>query len=653
MWRRRTYKRDMTRRGEYRLSVFCVVLALMLATTVGAQSDPQRHGPISPPAIEVVYPKKGQRIGPVDSTFVIGSVTPGASLRINGHLIDVYRTGGFLAWLPVEKGKFTFRLRATDGFHFDSLDLPVTIADPRPIPPDSGLIIRNVRPMWNRTIRAGDEIEIRFDGTVGCDARYWIIGDVDSLGPFPMAEQHYERYSDFHTYRKDALLEDGPRYDQAPSGGRYTGVWRVPDIEGADSLTVRVELTGLSQKWLESRRRHYKTHYGPPIPIDTTVRTIRETATGRLRPVDDLPPRVVEFTDSVQTLRMGPRLGYITIFQPYGVRTRWWGEAGPWTILQLAPGHIAWLEKDKTRLLPEGTPVPETFIARMSTKVSGDDVQFRVGTSERIPFKITVDDDLHHVRVILFGATSNTDWIEHDPDDDLIKNITWSQMQPGVYVINLRLAQQVWGYDAHYDNKQFVLEFKRPPYVSDDLEGLKVAVDAGHSRDPGAIGPTGLMEKDANLKIAWKVHAELKERGADVVMTRLGDEHVALYDRPSLSVAEDVDLFVSVHNNAVPDGINPYYRNGTSTYYYHTFSRDFARHMHHRVLDATELNDYGLTHGNFAVIRPTHYPSVLVECAFIILPEQEEMLLDDDFIERTAKGIVKGIEDFVEARLKR
>ena len=136
-----------------------------------------------------------------------------------------------------------------------------------------------------------------------------------------------------------------------------------------------------------------------------------------------------------------------------------------------------------------------------------------------------------------------------------------------------------------------------------------------------------------------------------VVMTRTKDDDVPLYDRPAVAVSQSADLFVSVHNNAVPDGVNPYRRNGTSTYYYHAFSRDFAKHMHRRLVRATGLDDYGLTAGNFAVIRPTQYPSVLVECAFIILPEQEELLTTEDFIERTAEGIAAGISDFIRARL--
>ena len=264
---------------------------------------------------------------------------------------------------------------------------------------------------------------------------------------------------------------------------------------------------------------------------------------------------------------------------------------------------------------------------------------------------MTVADNLRDVRILIFGATANTDWVEQDPKDDLIENITWSQEHPQVYEINVRLAQPLWGYDARYDDRLFVVEFRRPPKVTDGLHGLTVAVDAGHSADPGAIGPTGLMEKDANLQLALRLKDDLKARGARVVMTRIGDEDVPLYERPSIAVAQDVDLFVSVHNNAVPDGIDPRKRNGTSTYFYHSFSGDLARKVHRRLVHATKLDDYGLTRGNFAVIRPTQYPSVLVECAFIILPDQEEMLTEEDFQKRTAEGIADGISDFIQARL--
>jgi N-acetylmuramoyl-L-alanine amidase len=649
----------MTIMTRIRTAIAFVSGAVICLAATRSAADPQSvpADSVPPPAINVVYPKENQSIRAVDSTFILGSVTPGSELVINGTPVDVYHTGGFLAFLPVHPGPFEFRLHARYEDSADSLVWPVEIADPSPILPSEGIKIRtgSARPLWNRTVRAGDEITIGFDGTVGCDARFWIAGGEDTLGPIGMTELRSSSLATYQSYRRDALSEkvDLTDMDKPPrqGGGRYRGIWTVPPPFTDDTLRVIIELHGLEIRGLERYRSWPDTVHGPPTPPDTTEITVRETTFGTLTPVDYRAPRVIELTDSVQILRMGPRLGYLTIFQPYGVRARWWGEAGPWTILQPAPGYEAWIETAKTRLLPEGTPLPGSFIARLSTEAHERDVSLRVGTYERLPFKVTVDENLRDIRVLIFGATANTDWIEQDPADDLIETITWTQLQPSIYQIDVTLTQPVWGYDAHYEDRAFVISFRRPPELRAGMKGLTVVVDPGHSADPGAIGPTGLTEKDANLRLAHAVKEQLEDLGVHVVMTRTGDEDVPLYDRPQKAVTANADLFVSVHNNAVPDGINPYRRNGTSTYYYHAFSRDFARHMHKQLLDATSLDDYGLIAGNFAVIRPTQYPSVLLECAFIILPEQEALLLDEDFIQRVADGISEGVSDFIRARL--
>jgi N-acetylmuramoyl-L-alanine amidase len=53
------------------------------------------------------------------------------------------------------------------------------------------------------------------------------------------------------------------------------------------------------------------------------------------------------------------------------------------------------------------------------------------------------------------------------------------------------------------------------------------------------------------------------------------------------------------------------------------------------------------------VIRPTQYPSVLIECAFIIIPEQEALLYTPEFITRIGQGIANGVAEFVRERLGR
>ena len=581
-----------------------LIAFLLLTVGVVQAQDTRRATPPrdSAPVINVIYPPAGQAIGPVDSTFIIGSVTPGSKLRINGQPVSVYRTGGFLAWLGVDPGDFVFRLRAKNDLGSDSLDVPVTIADNRPIPASEGAKIRDVslRPLWNRTVHAGDEVSVSFDGTVGGKARYWIVARRDSLGPFPMIELKSRSLANYEAYRRDEMLApDSMLGDAQPARGRYHGIWTVPAGLREETLKVDFELTMTGPK----------------------PGKVKARAPGLLIPVDSRPPRVVELTDSIQILRTGPRMGYFAINQPYGVRARWWGENGPWTLVEPSPGQEAWIETAKTSLLPEGTPLPETIIPRLSTVATARSVRLVVGTTERLPFRITVDDDLHHASLLIFGATSNTDFVEQDSTDSMIGNVVWSQAAPEVYRIDVDLKQPLWGYDARYEADRLIWEFYRSPLRDSTLQGLRICVDPGHSADPGSVGPTGLVEKDANLHIAKALKSALEAMGATVIMTRMDDEDVPLQDRPVIAQRDSADLFVSVHNNAVPDGVNPLERNGTGTFFHHPQSRDLAKAVHRDARLATGLADYGLTQANFAVIRPWQYPAILIECAFMIIPD--------------------------------
>src|SRR5277367_1476113 len=84
---------------------------------------------------------------------------------------------------------------------------------------------------------------------------------------------------------------------------------------------------------------------------------------------------------------------------------------------------------------------------------------------------------------------------------------------------------------------------------------LIIAIDAGHGgEDPGAIGQNGTREKDVVLAIARELALQVNaEPGMKAVLTRAGDYFVPLRDRMRRARAQQADLFVSIHADAIRD----------------------------------------------------------------------------------------------------
>ena len=73
-----------------------------------------------------------------------------------------------------------------------------------------------------------------------------------------------------------------------------------------------------------------------------------------------------------------------------------------------------------------------------------------------------------------------------------------------------------------------------------------------------------------------------------------------------------------------------------------------AREIQSELLKRTKLPDFGIYYGNLALTRPSQLPAVLVECAFMMIPEQEELLKTEKFQKKCAEGIYRGIRRFAE-----
>lgn len=207
------------------------------------------------------------------------------------------------------------------------------------------------------------------------------------------------------------------------------------------------------------------------------------------------------------------------------------------------------------------------------------------------------------------------------------------------------------------DEKALTLEIARISY-SNSLEGRIIFLDAGHGgHDNGATGRNGVREKDYNLDTTLRVAEILRQQGATVLFSRSRDVYIDLYERTRMANEQNADIFVSIHANANP---NPAIA-GTSTYFYAPSTipglfdqrddrRRLAEDVQRELVRELGRRDIGVLQSNFAVLRTSMMPSILVETAFLSNLEEEAMLANDSFRQRSAEAIARGISAYFDGR---
>ena len=215
----------------------------------------------------------------------------------------------------------------------------------------------------------------------------------------------------------------------------------------------------------------------------------------------------------------------------------------------------------------------------------------------------------------------------------------------------------------------------------------RVVLDPGHGgHDPGASGPSGLREKDVTLDIAHRAAPLIaRELGISALLTRDGDDYVALDERTARANAFQADLFVSIHCNASEDGAG----RGVMTFVLDdardpSAARVAARENESSIEAAAELagaltrGDGGLSVGRsnhfaellqraaiasltpsyrdipnagikragFYVLAGAHMPAVLFETSFISNTAGETRFNTGDFRQKIADAIVNAVRAY-------
>jgi N-acetylmuramoyl-L-alanine amidase len=338
-------------------------------------------------------------------------------------------------------------------------------------------------------------------------------------------------------------------------------------------------------------------------------------------------------------------------FWPHGTLLTISGQRGDYYRVALNGDVTAWVPVADVQLMPGGFVPPGGDVTGARFAPERDYIDLRVAVPDRLPYH--VEETEYGLQLDVFGASSRVNFFQYGKLDPLIERAVWSQPRDSVYRVNVELTKPVWGYDIFHDGNSVVLRIRRPPTinVARPLQGLTILVDAGHGgRDTATTGPTGYKEAHANLAISLALQPLLQAAGARVVMTRTTNVFLELGERTQMAVDSGAHILLSVHNNAFPEGVNPYENNGTSSYYYHPHSVDMAQSLQRNLLAELGLRDIGYGRADLALVRPTWMPAVLTETSFMMIPEQEAALRDQGWLQRVARAHVRGLEEFVRKR---
>ena len=223
-----------------------------------------------------------------------------------------------------------------------------------------------------------------------------------------------------------------------------------------------------------------------------------------------------------------------------------------------------------------------------------------------------------------------------------------------------------------------------------EITGKRVVIiDPGHGgKDPGAIGPTGLKEKEVTLGIALYLEKLLKKADIPTYLTRSKDEFVYLEDRTNFANQKNGFVFISLHANSVLNhrptaaGIETFLlsskyigasardvadrENRASRAHPDVdtdlaliiadleesanikYSFDFADIIQIKLVEYLKLENRGIKQAPFVVLKGANMAAVVVEVGFISNPKEEKLLKTNKFRENAAQGLFEAIKYYIE-----
>ncbi|GEM_PF-1144630 len=369
----------------------------------------------------------------------------------------------------------------------------------------------------------------------------------------------------------------------------------------------------------------------------------------------DLPLLSTTSDNSILTFTLAPiRLGApVRNELPKNVILKTNGIFGDNYRVRLSDTEEGYINREFVKELTTASIIPGYFINPIVGYPTETADIIKIPYLENVPYDIYPDPAQKRIIINLYGVKTSSTWIIHRKNLRYVDEITWQQTSKETYKIYINLnTSKIWGYDIKPNGKELIFRIKYPPTYNVEnelpLKGIKFSLEAGHGgSNIGAVGLSGIKEKEINLKLSIMLEALLKKNGAEVLQVRDSDKDMTLIEKREIATKSDANIHLSIHANS-SEPMNEFLgTSGTCTFYHNPFWAPLAEKVFNKLIEL-DLKPFGSVGSfNYRVTRMSDMPAILVEQAFMSHAEDEEKLYDDHFRQQMAEKIYNGILDYL------
>jgi N-acetylmuramoyl-L-alanine amidase len=344
-------------------------------------------------------------------------------------------------------------------------------------------------------------------------------------------------------------------------------------------------------------------------------------------------------------------------------------------------------------------------IISVSSEKKQNGVLVTVELADSLPFDYTYY--YPNVTLNFFGATIDTSQVRSVGRIGLVDSLFSVQFNESAQV-SLLVTREIEDPQIDYlQDLHTILVSLRPKISPEEAKSRDAAagggirtlvIDPGHGgKDPGAIGPDNVFEKDITLKIALHLRDQFrKKNGIKVFLTRESDEFVTLADRTKMANRRNADLFISIHVDAMPGSQKikdankgykvyflsqaknendklaamrenaviefeekPQHYNALKNVLINLAGNEYLRESQdlsilldrqfetslHKKISRLQL---GIGQANFWVLNGAYMPSILIEAGFISNTAEEKIICEKSFQKDMANAIYEAVMNFTE-----